>query len=50
MWTFGRKIAAGFALAFVLLVAVGVVSYRCIAALTQTPAIWSRTPTWCWST
>ena len=36
MWTFGRKIAAGFTLAFVLLVAVGAVAYRSIAALTQT--------------
>ncbi len=35
-WTFGKKIAAGFALAFGLLVAVGVVAYRSIHTLTQT--------------
>jgi CHASE3 domain sensor protein len=36
MWTFGRKIAAGFTLAFVLLVAVGAVSYQSITSLTRT--------------
>ncbi|HEY8088169.1 MAG TPA: CHASE3 domain-containing protein [Polyangiaceae bacterium] len=36
MWTFGRKIAGGFALAVVLLAAVGAVAYRSIGTLTQT--------------
>jgi methyl-accepting chemotaxis protein len=35
-WTFGRKIAAGFALSFVLLLAIGTVSYRSISKLTST--------------
>ena len=35
-WTFGRKIAAGFALSFVLLLAIGSVSYRSISKLTST--------------
>jgi methyl-accepting chemotaxis protein len=36
MWTFGKRIAAGFALSFVLLLLVGGVAYRSINALTQT--------------
>ncbi|HEY2746986.1 MAG TPA: CHASE3 domain-containing protein [Polyangia bacterium] len=36
MWTFGRKIAAGFALSFVVLAIIGVVAYRSIATLTAT--------------
>ncbi len=36
MWTFGRRVAAGFALAFALLVVVGAVAYRSILMLTQT--------------
>lgn len=36
MWTFGRKIAAGFALAFLLLLAIGGVAYRSINLLTST--------------
>jgi len=36
MWTFGRKIAAGFALAFLLLLGIGAVAYRSIATLTST--------------
>ncbi|HEX4457627.1 MAG TPA: CHASE3 domain-containing protein, partial [Polyangia bacterium] len=36
MWTFGRKIAAGFALALVMLAAIGTVAYRCIDRLTST--------------
>src|ERR1700730_10891385 len=36
MWTFGRKIAAGFALAFLLLVGIGSVAYRSINSLTNT--------------
>ena len=35
-WTFGKKIAAGFALSFVLLAAIGVVAYRSINALSRT--------------
>ena len=36
MWTFGRKVAAGFALSFALLVAVGVVAYRGATSLART--------------
>jgi methyl-accepting chemotaxis protein len=36
MWTFGRKIAAGFALAFLLLVVIGGVAYTSINSLTNT--------------
>jgi methyl-accepting chemotaxis protein len=36
MWTFGRKIAAGFALSFILLVVIGTVSYRSTTSLTKT--------------
>ncbi|MGH7295020.1 MAG: methyl-accepting chemotaxis protein [Polyangiaceae bacterium] len=35
MWTFGRRIAAGFALAFLLLLGIGTVAYRSIDALTR---------------
>jgi len=35
-WTFGKKIAAGFALSFLLLLAIGTVSYRSISKLTST--------------
>jgi methyl-accepting chemotaxis protein len=35
-WTFGRKIAAGFALAFVLLIAIGAVAYTSINKLMST--------------
>jgi methyl-accepting chemotaxis protein len=35
-WTFGKKIAAGFALSFVLLAAIGAVAYRSINALSRT--------------
>ncbi|HEY4971355.1 MAG TPA: CHASE3 domain-containing protein, partial [Steroidobacteraceae bacterium] len=35
-WTFGRKIAAGFALSFVLLIAVGAVAYTSINKLSST--------------
>lgn len=35
-WTFGRKIAAGFALSFVLLIAVGAVAYASINKLSST--------------
>lgn len=36
MWTFGRKIAAGFAFAFLLLLIIGSVAYRSITSLTNT--------------
>ena len=36
MWTFGRKIAAGFTLAFLLLTVIGAVAYRSINSLTTT--------------
>jgi CHASE3 domain sensor protein len=36
MWTFGKRIAAGFALSFILLALVGTVSYRSTTVLTQT--------------
>ncbi len=36
MWTFGRKIAAGFALSFALLVGIGAVAYRSTQTLTAT--------------
>jgi methyl-accepting chemotaxis protein len=36
MWTFGRKIAAGFALAFLLLAIIGGVAYRSISTLMST--------------
>jgi methyl-accepting chemotaxis protein len=35
MWTFGRKIAAGFTLAFLLLLGIGTVAYRSITSLTN---------------
>jgi CHASE3 domain sensor protein len=35
MWTFGRKIAIGFGVSFVLLLAVGAVAYRGVDALTR---------------
>ncbi|HWZ42130.1 MAG TPA: CHASE3 domain-containing protein [Candidatus Saccharimonadales bacterium] len=36
MWTFGRKIAAGFMLAFLLLLGIGAVAYRSTGRLAQT--------------
>ena len=36
MWTFGKKIAVGFALSFALLAAMGLVAYRTIDSLTRT--------------
>jgi CHASE3 domain sensor protein len=36
MWTFGKKVAAGFALSFVLLLGIGLIAYRGITSLTQT--------------
>src|SRR5258708_7171878 len=43
MWTFGRKIAAGFTLAFLLLLGIGGVSYRSISALTSTSQLVTHT-------
>src|SRR5580698_6108278 len=36
MWTFGRRIAVGFAVSFILLAAIGIVAYRSIDSLTKT--------------
>jgi methyl-accepting chemotaxis protein len=36
MWTFGRKVAAGFCVPLVLLLLIGAVSYRAILSLTRT--------------
>lgn len=36
MWTFGKKIVAGFAIAFILLALIGTVAYRAINSLTDT--------------
>jgi CHASE3 domain sensor protein len=36
MWTFGRKIAAGFAVSFALLALIGIVAYRSVDVLTKT--------------
>jgi methyl-accepting chemotaxis protein len=36
MWTFGKKIAVGFAMSFILLAIIGVVAYRSIDSLTKT--------------
>jgi methyl-accepting chemotaxis protein len=36
MWTFGKKIAAGFAISFALLAGIGVVAYRSTVSLTKT--------------
>src|SRR5580704_9846760 len=35
MWTFGRRIAVGFAVSFILLAAIGIVAYRSIDSLTK---------------
>jgi methyl-accepting chemotaxis protein len=43
MWTFGRKIAAGFTLAFLLLLGIGAVAYRSISALTSTSQLVTHT-------
>ena len=36
MWTFGKKVAGGFALSFLLLLAIGTVAFRSINSLTRT--------------
>ncbi len=43
MWTFGKKVAAGFALSFVVLVGVGIVAYQSITALAKTSYAATRT-------
>jgi methyl-accepting chemotaxis protein len=43
MWTFGRKIAAGFALAFLLLLGIGTVAYRGLTSLTSTSHLVTHT-------
>lgn len=43
MWTFGRKIAAGFILAFLLLLVIGAVAYRSIDVLTNTSRLRAHT-------
>jgi methyl-accepting chemotaxis protein len=43
MWTFGRKIAAGFTLAFLLLLGIGGVAYRSISLLTSTSQLVTHT-------
>ncbi len=42
-WTFGRRIAAGFALSFLLLVAIGSIAYRSIDTLTRTSGLVAHT-------
>jgi len=44
-WTFGRKIAAGFALAFALMAIIGVTAYRSINTLAQTSQMVAHTHT-----
>jgi methyl-accepting chemotaxis protein len=43
MWTFGRKIAVGFSLAFLLLAGIGAVAYRSISTLTSTSHLVTHT-------
>ena len=43
MWTFGRKIAAGFALSFLLLLGIGFVAYRSLNSLTTTSHLVAHT-------
>jgi methyl-accepting chemotaxis protein len=43
MWTFGRKIAAGFALSFLLLLGIGIVAYGSINSLTATSHLVTHT-------
>ena len=42
-WTFGKKIAAGFVLSFVLMATIGVVAYRSINTLAHTSQVVSHT-------
>src|SRR5262249_25446974 len=43
MWTFGKKIALGFALAFLLMLVIGGTSYRMVESLTRTSYAVSHT-------
>jgi len=43
MWTFGKKIAAGFAVSFALLAGIGVVAYRSTDSLTKTSYLVAHT-------
>jgi methyl-accepting chemotaxis protein len=43
MWTFGKKLAAGFAIPIVLLAAIGTVSYRALDSLTSTSYLVTHT-------
>jgi methyl-accepting chemotaxis protein len=43
MWTFGRRIAAGFTLSFLLLVGIGTVAYRTIETLTSANGLVTHT-------
>ena len=42
-WTFGKKIAAGFALSFVLMAMIGVAAYRSINTLSNTSQMVAHT-------
>ena len=42
-WTFGKKIAAGFALSFVLMAMIGVVAYRSVNTLSNTSQMVAHT-------
>ena len=42
MWTFGRKLAVGFSVSLVLLVAIGTISYRTIDSLTKSSYLVTR--------
>jgi len=43
MWTFGRKIALGFAISFVLLLGIGTAAYRSIDSMTKTSYLVTHT-------
>lgn len=43
MWTFGRKIAAGFTLSFLLLIGIGLVAYHSITSLASTSHLVTHT-------
>ena len=43
MWTFGKKVGFGFAMAFILLLIIGAVSYRGVNALTDTSYLVAHT-------
>lgn len=43
MWTFGKKVALGFALSFAMLAVIGIVSYRSVDAMTKTSYLVTHT-------